>query len=148
MRPSIVILAGLVLAHSAAAEGPATLETGVRSSDAATSETHDWGRMLTYFAGTSYSSTDALAAVATIHPGMEIHPPHVHSEEEYLMVLEGTGTWSVQGQEFAAKAGDLLYAAPWDEHGISNTGDVPLKFVVVKWNPNPVSPMAQPVDEE
>ncbi len=50
------------------------------------------------------------------------------------MVTEGTGTWHLNGTEFKAVAGDMLYAAPWEIHGIKNTGDTPLVFVVWKWN--------------
>jgi mannose-6-phosphate isomerase-like protein (cupin superfamily) len=138
-------LAALV-AVAGHAESPTVLDTGVRTADAAQVETFDWGQLVTYFAGDSYAATDSLSAVAVIKPGMEIHPPHVHSEEEYLMVLEGEGTWSVEGRESPARAGDMLYAAPWDEHGISNTGTTPLKFVVFKWNPKPVAPMPAPAE--
>jgi len=75
-----------------------------------------------------------LTGVAVIKPGMEIHPPHQHAEEEYLMVTEGQGTWHLNGKTFAAQKGDILYAAPWDVHGIKNTGTTPLTFVVWKWN--------------
>ena len=65
---------------------------------------------------------------------MEIHPPHEHAEEEYLMGLECYGTWHLMGRDFPATKGDMLYAAPWDLHGIHNTGDKPLTLVVWKWN--------------
>lgn len=97
-------------------------------------EDFDWGTLYTYYSGESYGTKDGLAAVAVIKPGREIHPPHEHAEEEYLMVVEGEGTWHLNGKEFAAHAGDMQYAAPWDVHGVSNTGKKPLTFVVWKWN--------------
>lgn len=40
----------------------------------------------------------------------------------------------------------MLYAAPWDVHGITNTGTTPLTFVVWKWDnkgvPLPEKPSA------
>ena len=60
------------------------------------------------------------------------------------MVVEGRGTWSLNGRESPAKAGDIQYAAPWDMHGIKNTGRTPLRFVVWKWNSKGVAPMAAP----
>lgn len=148
MRRSLVavVSAGAFAAAGASFAAPAGLETGVVPAGEAVTEHFDWGQLVTYYAGDSYAATDSLTAVAIIKPGMQIHPPHVHSEEEYLMVLEGEGTWSVEGREFPATAGDVLYAAPWDEHGISNTGTKPLKFVVFKWNPKPVEPMPAPAD--
>jgi mannose-6-phosphate isomerase-like protein (cupin superfamily) len=148
MRRSVLAAfcaAAFLTAGAASAEAPG-LATGVVDAATARSETFDWGELITYFAGDSYAATDSLTAVAIIKPGMEIHPPHVHSEEEYLMVLAGEGTWSIQGREFPATAGDTLYAAPWDEHGIRNTGTEPLRFVVFKWNPKPVEPMPAPAD--
>lgn len=94
----------------------------------------DWGTLYTYYEGESYGTKDGLAAVAVIKPGREIHPPHEHAEEEYLMVVEGEGTWHLNGKEQPARAGDMQYAAPWDVHGVSNTGKTPLTFVVWKWN--------------
>ncbi len=139
------VLATALGAGATVAESPG-LATGVVDAGTARTESFDWGDLVTYYTGDSYAATDSLTAIAIIKPGREIHPPHVHSEEEYLMVLEGEGTWSVKGREFPATAGDVLYAAPWDEHGIRNTGPVPLKFVVFKWNPKPVEPMPAPRD--
>lgn len=104
----------------------------------------DWGTLYTYYEGESYGTQDGLAAVAVINPGMEIHPPHQHAEEEYLMVVAGTGTWHLLGEELPAQPGDMLYAAPWDIHGIKNTGTEPLTFVVWKWNNKGVEPMEKP----
>lgn len=113
------------------------IDTGVVSEKEAKVDHFEWGKLISYYQGTSYATKDALTAVAVINPKMEIHPPHKHYEEEYLMVLEGEGTWSVKGKTFAAKAGDILYAKPWDMHGITNTGDKPLKFIVFKWGYKP-----------
>lgn len=104
----------------------------------------EWGRFLKYSEGTTYGTKDSLTGVAEINPGQEIHPPHVHAEEEYLMVLEGQGTWHLNGRDFPAKAGDMLYSRPWEIHGIKNTGDIMLKFVVWKWNSKGVAVMESP----
>ena len=100
-----------------------------------------------YFTKPTFGTQDALTGVAVIEPGKEIHPPHIHAEEEYLMVIEGEGVWSLKDKDIPAKAGDILYAAPWDSHGIRNTGNKPLKFVVMKWHskglPVPAEPAAQ-----
>lgn len=144
MKPLLTAAAAAAILAGSAVADPTHLDTAVVTGADAKVESFEWGRLLTYYAGESYSTQDALAAVAVINPGMQIHPPHVHAEEEYLMVLEGAGTWSVEGEEFPAAAGDLLYAAPWDEHGIRNTGETPLRFAVFKWNPKPVGPAPAP----
>ena len=105
-----------------------------------------WGDLQIYTPenGTStYGTTHTLTAVADIKAGQEIHPPHQHTAEEFMYILEGEGTWSLNGKEQPAHAGDLLYARPWDWHGIRNTGDKPLRFFVLKWDnkglPKPVN---------
>ncbi len=109
------------------------IDTQVITEQSALREDANWGVFRKYFEGNSAGTKMVLTGTAEIKPGMEIHPPHTHAEEEYLMVLEGEGTWTVNGNSFAAKAGDMLYAAPWDSHGIKNTGDKTLKFVFWKW---------------
>ncbi|WP_226992167.1 cupin domain-containing protein [Aliiglaciecola lipolytica] len=86
-----------------------------------------------YFTADTYGTKNALTGMAIIQPGKEIHPAHEHFEEEYLMLTQGSGVWTIEGKESDAKTGDILYAAPWDSHGIKNTGDQPLVFVVMKW---------------
>ena len=107
-------------------------------------EDFPWGTLYSYYKTETYGTKDGLAAVAVIKPGWEIHPPHQHAEEEYLMVTAGSGTWSLNGKERPAKAGDMQYAAPWDFHGVKNTGRTPLRFVVWKFNSKGVTPTPQP----
>jgi len=109
--------------------------TQVLSRADADKEEADWGTFIKYFEGRSDGTDDVLSGIAEIKPGFEIHPPHRHGEEEYLMVLEGNGTWSVNGETFAAGPGDMLYADPWDVHGIRNTGETVLTFVFWKARP-------------
>jgi mannose-6-phosphate isomerase-like protein (cupin superfamily) len=127
---ALMFFAGVIFSQSASN----LLSSAVVTAKSAKTENADWGSFSTYFQGETYGTRDALAGVAVIKPGQEIHPPHQHAEEEYLMVVEGEGTWHLNGRSFAAQAGDILYAAPWDIHGIKNTGKIALKFVVWKWN--------------
>ncbi len=94
----------------------------------------DWGTFFLYYDKETYGTRDVVTGIAEINPGMQIHPPHVHAEEEYLLVTRGSGSWHLNGEQFPASTGDMLYAAPWDIHGISNTGSDTLHFVVWKWN--------------
>ncbi len=103
-----------------------------------------WGVFYPYFTGQTVGTRDMLAGVADIKPGEEIHPPHTHAEEEFLLVTKGQGIWHLNGEDFPAKAGDMLYAAPWDIHGIKNTGTDNLEFVVWKWASKGVQPSHAP----
>jgi mannose-6-phosphate isomerase-like protein (cupin superfamily) len=94
------------------------------------------GELNRYLDGaTTPSVADLMTAVATMLPGQQFHPPHVHAEEELLWIVRGEGVWSLAGADFPAKAGDLLYVEAWVEHGLRNSGTTPLEFFVVKWNP-------------
>jgi oxalate decarboxylase/phosphoglucose isomerase-like protein (cupin superfamily) len=56
---------------------------------------------------------------------------------------ESFGTWSLDGREFPAAKGDVLYVEPRVYHGVTNTGDKPLTFLVVRYNAaNPALVMA------
>ncbi|MBM3335091.1 cupin domain-containing protein [Candidatus Sumerlaeota bacterium] len=94
----------------------------------------DWGQMYHYFAGESLATRNVLVAVAVVQPGKAVHRAHRHSQEEYLMLIAGSGVWSLDGKETVAKTGDVLYAAPWVYHGLTNTGAQPLKFAVVRYD--------------
>ena len=147
MRRPLAFVAALALAWAAGATVglPALpIDSAIWSEADAAREDADWGTFYTYHAGETHGTVAGLAGVAVIDPGEEIHPPHRHAEEEFLMVVEGEGTWHLLGEERRAQAGDLLYASPWDVHGITNTGDVPLRFVVWKWSGRGVESPADP----
>jgi mannose-6-phosphate isomerase-like protein (cupin superfamily) len=134
----VAIVLGLVLAFAAgtlfSAQRRDAMSSAIVSRSEALKQDSEWGTLYSYYEGESFGTKDGLAAVAVIKPGQQIHPPHEHAEEEYLMVLEGSGTWYLNGKESAAKAGDMMYAKPWDVHGLRNTGKKSLQFVVWKWN--------------
>lgn len=64
---------------------------------------------------------------------------HYHQEvDETFYVVEGAGTFIVNGQEVPAAAGDALRMEPEDRHDIRNDGPDPLKLVFIKcpWLPD------------
>ncbi len=131
---------------------PARLKTQVVAWDDAPSHKADWGEIRTYFRGETPGTKNVLTAVAVVEPGKSVHPAHRHAEEEYLVIARGSGTWSVDGKESPAKLGDILYVEPWVYHGVTNTGDEPLIFVVFRYNPKgteiPPRPDDQPDEKE
>lgn len=143
--------AGIALAAALGAGGcvQARIDEGIRSQilrEADVEPVHGpFGVLRKYFDGASTRSLrDVVTGLATLEPGTEIHPPHVHAEEEFMYVLSGRGTWHVDGKDIAAQPGDLMYTAPWVSHGITNTGSEPLTFCVFKWNPAGMSPADPP----
>ena len=107
----------------------------VRSESEVQTSTGEWGTFYQYFNEDTPVITAVNVGVAKINAGEnEPHPPHKHSEEEYIIVLEGRGTWYLNGKEFPAKKGDVLYAKSWDYHGIKSDPDSPLHFYIVKYD--------------
>ncbi len=113
---------------------PQPLVSQVISLDEVRVTTADWGEFRPYFTGETVGTSNVLTAVAVVKPGKTIHRAHRHAEEEYLALIEGSGTWSLDGKESPAKQGDILYVEPWVYHGITNTGDEPLTFLVFRYN--------------
>lgn len=136
---ALLLLAGAGCAATSERDEPrksGPFESAVIPSEQGVVERVPAGQLLRYLDGaTTPSITDLMTAVATMQPGQQFHPPHVHAEEELLWIARGEGVWSLAGEDFPAKAGDLLYVEPWVEHGLRNSGTTPLEFFVVKWNP-------------
>ena len=136
----------VVVKHIARAADPAPedLKSQVIAWNDARAQVAAWGEMRRYFTGKTRATQNVLVAVAVVNPGKAVHKAHRHAEEEYLALVEGTGTWSLGGKQSPAKRGDILYVEPWVYHGVTNTGETPLTFVVVRYNGKGVDVPPQP----
>lgn len=114
------------------AEQKTTIQSSIVSFENAHKTPYDHSVFHAYFMGDTATTKEAIVGIAVIEPGHEIHPAHKHEDEEYLLIIEGSGGWTLNAVETPAKAGDVLYVSPWDMHGIFNTGDVPMKFFVTR----------------
>lgn len=47
--------------------------------------------------------------------------PHKHEGAEFWYILEGEAIVILDGQDYPVEAGDLVYLAPWSEHGLRAT---------------------------
>ena len=112
----------------------AELDSCIVPRAAVAAEKGPFGEVHAFLTGATRSLKDLLVAEIVLDPGKEVHPAHVHADEEFLYVAKGEGTWHFQGKDVAAHEGDTLYVKPWDLHGITNTGKEKLTFFVVKWN--------------
>ncbi|HUT90034.1 MAG TPA: family 16 glycoside hydrolase [Thermoguttaceae bacterium] len=109
-------------------------------------KTNNWGETRQHFQGQTYATEDIFIATVLIHPGKSNHRSHRHAEEEYMVMVAGTGTWTLDGKESPAQRGDVVYAAPWVYHGFVNTGDAPAIYVVLRYKGKGVKPLPQPDD--
>jgi quercetin dioxygenase-like cupin family protein len=109
-------------------------ESMILSEAAVATDAADWGSFLPYFTEDTHVLKPVLVGVAKIDAGQQIHPPHRHADEEYLMVTKGRGEWYLNGKTMPAKEGDILFARAWDYHGVKAADDSPLEFVVFKYS--------------
>ena len=124
----------------------APLTSRIWSAGDARTSRGDWGEIHIYTedATPTFGTESILTASLTFLPGKQLQPPHQHPDEEFQYVIEGAGTWSLNGKEQSLEPGDLMYTKPWDWHGIRNSGDKPLKFFVFKFRARGVPEAAKP----
>jgi mannose-6-phosphate isomerase-like protein (cupin superfamily) len=105
-----------------------------------------WGsiRLYTEDGTPTFGHSSMLTAELTFLAGKQLQPPHQHAEEEFQYVVEGHGTWTLNGKDVPLEPGDLMYTRPWDSHGIRNSSDAPLRFFVFKWHNKGVPVPAKP----
>jgi mannose-6-phosphate isomerase-like protein (cupin superfamily) len=103
-----------------------------------------WGTMRALFMGETHGTRSLFSAFMTVEPGQAVHKAHRHAEEEYMVLVEGSGRWHLDGKEVEAKKGDVVYTAPWSWHGLTNTSDRPLTFFVVKFGAKGVAAPPKP----
>jgi mannose-6-phosphate isomerase-like protein (cupin superfamily) len=104
----------------------------------------NWGELRQHFSGQTFATENVFIATAIVQPGKFNHKAHRHAEEEYMILVEGTGTWALGDQEIPARCGDAVYAEPWLYHGFTNTGNTPAKYVVLRYKGKGVSLPARP----
>ncbi len=109
----------------------------------------DWGEMDIYTKEntTTYGTERMFTALTDVLPGKSVHPSHRHGEEEFLLISRGEGIWVLEGDTIPAKSGDLLYADPWDFHGLVNTGADTLTFFVIKWKNKHIDMPKEPIGD-
>ena len=71
--------------------------------------------------------------ITTLKPGEVPHAEHKHSEEELIIVKEGTIAAMQNGVTNYAGPGSLIFEASNEEHGLRNTGSVTATYYVIKW---------------
>lgn len=55
---------------------------------------------------------------------------HAMDEEEFYLILSGSGRMRRDGEEFDVGPGDLIRNRPGGTHGLTNTGSLPLQLFV------------------
>jgi (S)-ureidoglycine aminohydrolase len=71
---------------------------------------------------------------STLEPGKAPHPPHVHDDQEELMIVkEGQVKITIAGKSRKLGPGSIAFAMPGDEHGIENAGNTQATYFILKY---------------
>ncbi len=70
--------------------------------------------------------------LSVVKPKDATHPPHIHAEDEFFFILEGTAEFYLAGKTKVVGPYTSLYCPSNVEHGIKNAGDTVLKYLVIK----------------
>jgi quercetin dioxygenase-like cupin family protein len=70
--------------------------------------------------------------MSVVKPHEATHPPHVHPEDEFFFILEGQAEVYLNGEWRSVKPYTSFYCQSNVEHGIRNTTDKELKYLVFK----------------
>jgi uncharacterized cupin superfamily protein len=69
--------------------------------------------------------------LSEVGPGQSSHPPHQHGGIEAFYMLAGEGTLNIDGVEQRVKTNEVVVFEPQKLHGLTNTGDVPMRYLVI-----------------
>lgn len=72
--------------------------------------------------------------ITTLNRGETSHEPHIHPDEEIMVVKEGLVEALVAGEWKRLGPGSVIFQASCVEHTIRNAGDTPATYHVFKWN--------------
>jgi len=72
--------------------------------------------------------------ISHVDPQMANHVAHTHDEEEIFYILEGTAMFSFNGETKTVGPKSTMFCPSGVPHGISNVGDKPLTYAVIKAN--------------
>ena len=77
-------------------------------------------------------SRSMTCGVAEIDPGPgDGLSLHRHAQAEVYHFLSGRGVVTIEGEEYAVRAGSTMFVPGSSEHGIRNTGEEPLRLFYV-----------------
>lgn len=91
------------------------------------------GKLGIYLAGDTPGSSKFVTGRLVLDPGKTPHTPHVHLEEEVMVIEQGHGEIDVDGKITKVGPGSVMYTTPNVSHGIVNTGETPIVFYFIKW---------------
>lgn len=87
--------------------------------------------------GSTTSLANFEVHATTIEPGKAPHPPHVHTDQDELIIVkEGQVKITVNGVSKILGPGSIAFAIPGEEHGIENAGGSLATYYIFKYKSN------------
>ena len=84
-----------------------------------------------WFVDKSFADGKTLK-LSVVKPNAATHEPHIHEEDEFFFVLEGTAEFHLDGETRTGGPMTSFYCPSGMKHGIRNVGDTELKYLVIK----------------
>jgi (S)-ureidoglycine aminohydrolase len=69
----------------------------------------------------------------TLNAGEVSHAPHVHRQEEIILMRKGDVQMQIGDKFYAASAGDLIFLSSGVLHALKNTGTGPCQYFALQW---------------
>ena len=91
-----------------------------------------------WFADRNFAGGNTIK-LSAVNPGLRMHEPHRHAEDEFMFVLEGLGEFTLDEERRTVGPLTSLYCPSWHLHGLRNCGDTVLKYLVLRKEPVPAS---------
>ena len=84
--------------------------------------------------GKTFALSNFEIHASTLEPGKAPHPPHVHADQEELMIVkEGQVKITIAGKSKILGPGSIAFAIPGDEHGIENAGNTQATYFILRY---------------
>ena len=84
-----------------------------------------------WFADKKFADGKTLK-LSVVKPHSATHEPHIHTEDEFFFILEGTAEFYLDGKTTTGGPMTSFYCPTGVKHGIRNVGDTELKYLVIK----------------
>ena len=132
-RRELFALMGAALMAAGSSPAAAKVKDAVLSTAKSELTRHPFGDLRVYYKGETEQLKAFESGSLRLNAGASPHAPHEHPEEEILIVAEGSGEISLDGEVTQCEAGSIMYCKANALHGIENTGKLPLLFYYIKW---------------
>ena len=91
------------------------------------------GESRSYFDKPTASFSRFEMHVTTLKEGLRSHDVHTHREEEFLLIIKGQVEEHIDGTEYPATVGDLIFVDSMVPHTITNVGNGAARYFAFKW---------------